>query len=193
MPSVLDSVMDRISGGNLRQLSQAVGADESSTRDALGTALPLILAGLAKNASRPEGAAALDDALAKDHDGSLLDRAPDFIGGGDTTPGEGILRHVFGDRREVVEKGVSRTSGLDAGQAARLLAMAAPLVMAALGRKRREDNLGPGSLGPVLERQNRDLQQAEPGLGGLARLLDADNDGSIADDVIGGLGRLFRR
>lgn len=193
MPTMLESVMDQISGANLQQLSQAVGADESATQNALSAALPLILAGLAKNAARPEGAAALDHALAEDHDGGLLDQAADFLGRGDASPGEGILRHVFGDRREVVEQGVSRTSGLDKGQAAKLLAMAAPIVMAYLGRQRRQQQLDPGSLGRMLEQQNREVQTAEPRLGGLARLLDADNDGSIADDVIGGLGKLFRR
>lgn len=193
MPTMLDAVMDQIRGGNLRQLSQAVGADESTTQNALSAALPMILAGLARNASRPEGAAALETALVKDHDGGLLDQVTDFLGRGDASTGEGILRHVFGDRREVVETGVSRTSGLDKGQAAKLLAMAAPLVMAYLGRRRRQEQLDAGSLGTMLEEQNREVRQTAPALGGLASLLDADNDGSIADDVIGGLGKLFRR
>jgi hypothetical protein len=37
---------------------------------------------------------------------------------------------------------------------------------------------------------NQERQQAEtrqPGLGGLASILDADGDGSIIDDVLGGL------
>lgn len=193
MPSILESVMDHIGGGNLRQLSQALGADEPATRNALTAALPMILAGLARNASRPEGATALDGALAKDHDGGLLERAGEFLGQGDTSPGDGILRHVFGDRRNAVEKGVSRTSGLDTAQAAKLLAMAAPIVMAALGRKKRERALDPGALRQELEEENREMQQKAPQLSGLARLLDADGDGSVSDDVIGGLGKLFGR
>lgn len=193
MPSTLESVMDHIGGGNLDKLSQALGADESTTRNALTTALPMILAGLARNASRPEGATALDGALAKDHDGGLLERAGEFLGQGDTSPGDGILRHVFGERRDVVEQGVSRTSGLDKGQAAKLLAMAAPIVMAALGRRKRERALDPGALRRELEEENREMQQKAPQLSGLARLLDADGDGSVSDDVIGGLGKLFGR
>lgn len=193
MPAMIDAVMDRLGGENLSQLSRAVGADESTTRDGLRAAVPAILAGLARNASSPDGASRLDGALAQDHDGGLLDRVGDFLGQGDTSPGDGILRHVFGDRRDVMERGVSQTTGLDKAQAGKLIAMAAPLVMAWLGRQKRERQLDAGSLSRELERENREVVQREPGLGGLAGLLDRDRDGSVADDVVGGLGRIFGR
>lgn len=193
MSSLLDSVMDQLGGSNLQQLSQAVGADEGTTRNALSAALPMILAGLAKNASRPEGAAALNNALAKDHDGGLLDNLSGFLGEGNASPGEAILGHVFGDRKPAVAKGVSKTSGIDAAQAAKLLAMAAPLVMAYLGKQRRQKQLDPGALGQMLEHEQQEIQRKAPELGGLGRMLDSDGDGSIGDDIISGLGKLLRR
>jgi hypothetical protein len=71
--------------------------------------------------------------------------------------------------------------------------MAAPLIMAWLGRKKRQDHLDPDSLGRVLREQNQSVQTASPQLGGLARILDADGDGGVADDIVAGLGKLFRR
>lgn len=193
MQSLIDTVMNQIGNQDIRQLSSAVGEDEDRTRDALGAALPMILAGLARNASRPDGAAALNDALAKDHDGSLLDHLSGFMGRGETTTGEKILGHVFGGRKPVVEQGVSKASGIDAAKAAKIMAMAAPLVMAALGKQRRERQLDAGALSRELQVQDQQVRTRAPQLGGLASLLDADKDGSIADDIVGGLGKLFGR
>ena len=193
MSSMLDSVLDRIGDNDIADLSRAVGADKDATRNALGAALPTILAALARNSSKPEGAAALESALARDHDGGLLDNLSDFIGKGDSGPGESILKHVLGDRRAAVETGVGKSSGIDPAQAARLMAMAAPIVMAVLGKQRRQKQLDAGALGEMLQSQNRDLQARAPQLGGLARLLDADGDGSIVDDIAGGFGKLFGR
>jgi hypothetical protein len=194
MSSMLESLMGQLGGGNLGSLSKAVGADEKSTETALAAALPMLLAGLAKNTAQNDGAAALHRALEKDHDGSLLDDVGAFLGRGDTAPGQGIVRHVFGDRQSVVEKGISKSSGIDPAQAAKLLAIAAPMIMAYLGKQRRQASLDPASLGRMLTEQNQTVQKTAPQLGGLARLLDADGDGSIADDIAKGvLGKLFRR
>lgn len=193
MASLLESVMNQIGSADLQQLGGAAGVDESAARKALTVALPMILAGLARNASRPDGASALDRALAKDHDGGLLDNLSDYLDRGDTSPGNDILGHVFGKRTDAVGTGVSRASGIDQAQAAKLMAMAAPLVMAALGRQRRRQKMDAGELGRMLEQQNRAVHDGAPQFGGLARMLDADGDGSVADDVLEGLGKLFAR
>lgn len=193
MASLLESVMNQLGESDLQQLGQAAGVDRAAAEKALAAALPMILAGLAKNASSANGASALDRALAKDHDGGLLDNLSGYLTHGDTSAGDAILGHVFGNRTDAVGKGVGRASGIDPAKAAKLMAMAAPLVMAALGRMRQKQNLDAGALGQVLAQQNRSVHERAPQLGGLASLLDADGDGSIADDVIGGLGKLFGR
>ncbi|HUF68455.1 MAG TPA: DUF937 domain-containing protein [Longimicrobiales bacterium] len=193
MSSILESVMSRIGDRDISQLSRTVGADENSTRTALSAALPMILAGLAKNSSRPEGAAALESALASDHDGGLLDNLSGFLDRGDAAPGDAILGHVFGERRGAVETGIGKSTGIDPAKAARLMAIAAPIVMAVLGKQRRQKQLDTGGLSDLLQRQNREVAQTAPQLGGLASLLDADGDGSVVDDIAGGLGKLFGR
>lgn len=193
MASMLDSLMDQLGDDKLNALSNSVGADPAATRNALAAALPAILAGLARNSANADGAAALSKALEEDHDGGLLDDLSGFLRQGDASAGDGILGHVFGDRRKAVENVVSKSSGIDSAKAAKLLAMAAPLIMAWLGRKKRQDHLDPDSLGRVLREQNQSVQTASPQLGGLARILDADGDGGVADDIVAGLGKLFRR
>lgn len=54
MASIAETVMQQIGGANLTQLSQEIGADETTTMTAVQTALPMLLAGLARD-STPAG------------------------------------------------------------------------------------------------------------------------------------------
>ena len=57
----------------VQQISQNVGAEPSAVNSAIQAALPMILGGLANNASTPQGAESLNQALEQDHDGSMMD------------------------------------------------------------------------------------------------------------------------
>jgi hypothetical protein len=188
MAGLLDLLGARLGGDAAQQIGARLGADSGTTGSAITAALPLLIGALAKNASNPEGARQLHDALAKDHDGSALDRLPDGPDGN----GDAILRHVLGDRRELAERGVAQASGLDLGKVGPLLAMLAPVVMGALGRQRQERGLGPADLTAMLGGERAAIGAATPAmLGTLSQLLDRDGDGSITDDVGGLLGGLF--
>ena len=52
--------------------------------------------------------------------------------------GDGILRHVLGDKREVVEKRVSQGGSIDIGTISKLFTMLAPLLMGMLGRTKKQ-------------------------------------------------------
>ncbi|MFQ5571110.1 MAG: DUF937 domain-containing protein [Rhodothermales bacterium] len=137
--------------------------------------------------------------------GGLLGMAGDLLGGAAssrTTNGDGILRHVLGERRSAVEQGVARSSGLDAGQVSKLLPLLAPIVMGALGKVKQQQNLDAGGLAGLLNQERTRVEHDTPGMteGGLARFLDMDGDGDISDDVAkigsaigssGLLGKLF--
>ncbi|MEK9507378.1 DUF937 domain-containing protein [Gemmatimonadota bacterium Y43] len=184
--SDLQALLNQLGGSNLSDLTRALGGvDESQARSALAMGLPAILAALQRNAASPEGAQALDRALERDHDGSVLDNLGAVFSGARSADGEGILRHALGDRRGAVEQAVSRQSGLDASQVSKLLAMVAPLVMGQLGRQRRSGGLDAGGLGDLLQRETQAVTRDAPALGGLAGLLDRDGDGSIADELGG--------
>ena len=189
MAGLFDVLSARLGDDAARQLGARLGADSGTTGSAITAALPLLVGALAKNASTPDGAQQLHDALARDHDGSALDRPPADQPSGD---GDAILRHVLGTRRDLAERGISQASGLDLAKVGPLLTMLAPLVMGALGRQRRDGGLGPGDLASMLGGERDRIGAAAPGmLGTRAQLLDRDRDGSIADDVGGMLGGLF--
>lgn len=134
--------------------------------------------------------------------GGLEELLGGLMGGGapagKTTDGEGILGHILGNKRGAVEQGVARSSGLDAGTVGKLLPMLAPLVMGALGRAKKEQNLDAGGLASMLNQERSRVEHDTPGMqeGGLLGMLDMDDDGDITDDVakLGGmLGSFFSK
>ena len=80
----------------------------------------------------------------------------------------------------------------------KILAMVAPLVMGALGRTQRQQGLDASGLAAMLGREREAVRQTSPDqVGLLTQLLDADDDGSVIDDVAklgsGLLGGLFKK
>lgn len=185
-PSILDAIQQQLGPDTIRQMSGALGADPATTSSAISTALPALLGGLSRNASRPEGAASLDQAL-NAHDGSILDNLGGLLGGGAAGGiGGAILGHIFGRKRNAIEAGVSRSSGLDAGQVAQLLAMLAPIVMGVLGRMKRQRGVDASTLPNILNQAAPAATSPAAGGFDLSSILDSNNDGEITDD----LGRL---
>ena len=206
MPALLDLISQYIDSETVRRISNQIGADESSTQKALHAALPMLVGGLSRQAGPKGGAQALAKALARDHDGSLLDNLWGMLdrsrGGGNlqdaasaapgglsadrrTTDGEGILKHLLGDKRTAVEMGISRASGLDIRKVSQLLPLLAPIVMSVLGRVMRQRELDAGGLETLLDEERAEIEKDAPEMaqGGLLGFLDADNDNQIADDV----------
>ena len=191
MSSMTDLLLNQLGDGGLESLAQSLGSNPEATKAATTAALPLLFGALAKNASTEDGASALAGALDRDHDGSVLEGITNALAGQDRSIGDGILKHVLGGQRSMAETGIAQASGLDTTQTSAMLAKLAPLVMGALGKAKRSQDLDAGGISDLLQGEG---SQARKQLGGLAGLLDRDGDGSIADDLLGGLGRsLFGR
>src|SRR5262245_24434831 len=192
MSQLMDSISRSLGNDYMKQISGQLGTSEQTTQSAISAALPMLLAGLARNSANPEGAVALHGALAKDHTGSILDDLGGFLGNAQAGPGAGILRHVLGDHQPMAQQAVSKTSGLDAQRTSQLLMMLAPIVMGALGRARQQNGLDASGLARMLGTEREGIRQTSPDLMVLAtRVFDKDGDGSIADEVGGIVGKLF--
>ncbi|MFK5633850.1 MULTISPECIES: DUF937 domain-containing protein [unclassified Ornithinimicrobium] len=115
------------------QLAKAVGEDEATTRQAVETALPALLAGLTANAQTPEGTSSLLGALSKHDDGLADDVSLDRV---DTTDGEKIVGHVFGGNTDAVVNQLGGLSGAQTSSLVRkLLPILAPIVMSYLAKQ----------------------------------------------------------
>lgn len=199
MSSLLESLTRQLGPNALGQIGQMLGTDQATAGAASATAISTLIGALSRNAAQPQGAQALHNALAKDHDGSVLDNLKGFLGGGETSPGDSILGHVLGGRRSRVEAGLSQATGIDAGSAGKLLAVLAPVVLGALGKAQRQQGLDAGALASFLGQQRQQLESGQPqAMGLIGSLLDADGDGDFdmsdaAKHGMGMLGKLFGR
>jgi hypothetical protein len=104
------------------------------------------------------------------------------------------LKHVLGGKQSSVAQGIARATGLNSQQASQLLELLAPIVMGALGKVKREQQLGPDGIATQLQQERQQIEEQAPEMsqGGLLQLLDRDDDGSVVDDV-SKLGKLLGR
>jgi hypothetical protein len=196
---ILEVLTRQLGGGAIGQISRQLGTDEKTAGDATAAGVTALIGALSRNAGKTDGAARLNNALAKDHDGSVLDDLTGFLGNPDTGTGQGILRHVLGGRQRQVESGLSLATGLDSADAGKLLAMLAPVVMGALGKAKQQGKLDASGISNLLGEQRAEISRREPqAMGMLDRLLDADGDGDFdigdaAKHGMGLLGKLFNK
>jgi len=191
--SLLQQVM---TADNINTLSGMLGTDAKTTQSAVGTAIPALLAALGKEAATPQGANALSNALAKDHDGSILDDITGYISsGGNLTDGNKILGHLLGSNQQNVANSLGSVSGLGGQNMNALLAGLAPLVLGAIGKDKKEEGLDASGLSQLLTSSSAAAKQESGVMDVLNDLFDANNDGSAVDDLLnmgaGLLGGLF--
>ena len=182
--SLLDMLQNQLAGEPAAHIGRQLGTDQAGAQKAIGAALPALMAALAGNAARKDGASALASALEKKHDGGILNDLPGFLSRGDTKDGEGILKHTLGARRPAVESEVAKQTGLDPKAISSLLPLLAPLVMGALGREKRQKGLDVAGLAGMLSGEGQRAKELAPGaLGMLGGLLDDEGDGLDAGDL----------
>lgn len=194
MAGLLDGLMQQLDQGTMQKMGDAIGADSATTNSAVATALPVLVAALAKNASNPGGATALAGALERDHTGGGLGDIASMMTGAQGGMAEKMLGHILGGGQPAVAQSLGAATGLDSGRTTKLLMMLAPLVLAYLGRQKKEQGLDAGGLGTMLGSERDRLKtQGGGAMGGLLSMLDRDGDGSVVDDVGGMVGKMFGR
>ena len=184
MNALTQIITQQLSGNASRTIAQRFGISETAANTAVQVGVPLILAALARNANEPQGAQSLHQAINEDHDGSIFDNLMGYVSNPQSANGAGILGHVFGGQKPVIENNLAQATGIDQSSAGGLLETLAPLVMGAVGRAQQQEHLDPGGLTNLLNQQQQQAQDTSPGaMSILSSMLDQNNDGSVTDDL----------
>jgi hypothetical protein len=217
MSSLVDSVMSHLGDAQIQQIANQLGTDPDAARNAIEHALPLIVGGMANQASTPAGADALHNALGDHAGNSVSDVLGGMLGGGgggglggmlgSVLSGSGgnaggglgsgiggaILGHIFGGNANAANQGLGQATGLGTQNAGQLLAILAPIVMSVLANHVQQQGLSPGGLGSVLGQQGQQIQQQGGLAGGLLNAVLGHNGGSNFDlsSVLAGAGGLL--
>ena len=193
MNAITQTIMQQLAGGASRTIAQRLGVSESTANTAVQVAVPLLLTALARNASAPQGAESLHQAINEDHDGSILDNLMGYLGNPQSANGAGILSHVFGGQRPAIENNLAQATGMDQGSAGSLLETLAPVVMGAVGQAQQQKGLDPSGLSNLLNTQEQQAEATSPGvMGMLNSMLDQNKDGSAMDDLQRMAGNFFK-
>jgi hypothetical protein len=172
---LLNIIQDQLGDSALKQISKQIGTDQKGAASAVSMALPMLIAGLNKSAQSP-GGPALQQAIERDHDGSVLDQLSGFLKSGPGDSEQRMVGHIFGSQGDAVKSRLGQAAGLSGQGSANLLATLAPLVMGALGKQTRQQG---GGLTDLLGGAQSQLQEQSGVSSLLSGLLDGDGDGDV--------------
>lgn len=187
----LSSLLGLLGDNGVEQVSNQTGLDKNQTMSALTAAMPTILSALKGNAQSKLGQKQLAGALDRDHDGSILDNLGGFLSNPESGNGKGILKHALGSRRTTVEGMLSQKTGVSAGSMSKILEIAAPLVMAYLGREKKQNNVQSNGIGDMLSNLLGGNNSNDNGfdIGDIANMFISNKKGGLAGFLGGLLGR----
>lgn len=180
------TIFNIYSGQLGEQQFEAIGRSIGTTRDeaVLGSAqaVPILVSAMARISRSGAGAKALGDLLDR-HDGSLLMKLPALYANPAIGQGEGLLQNLLGNKVADAVALVSRESRIPQTAAQKLFVLTAPILLAMIGMKKRQDKIDDATLAQMLQ-HFADLHEREES-GEAAPEAPAEKSG-----FLGGLGSL---
>jgi hypothetical protein len=136
-----------LSSDSIKSISKASGASQKDVKAVLSSALPGLLNGAAQQANNSQTAAGFAGALAQHAKSDTRDLGS-FLSGVDLADGGKIIAHLLGANTTAATQQTASASGVDAAKVAKILAVAAPLLMSLLGKQ--AGQTGGGNLGALM-------------------------------------------
>lgn len=146
------SLLDLLTGNSSSQVAEQAenkfGISKNQIIALLAVAAPLVISYLRNKSQDAKEAEALNNALDKDHDGSILNDPSQAINR--QAEGNSILDHIFGGNKVAVENQLSQNTGISMDKIGPVLAMLAPVIMGYIGQQKQQNNVNAGGLGDLL-------------------------------------------
>jgi hypothetical protein len=182
---LLDLLLKAQGGGAVSQLASQFGLREDQAASAVQSLLPALAGGLQRNINQG-GLEGLLGALAKGQHQRYLDDPSSLRLDSTREEGNGILGHILGSKdvsRQVAAQASART-GVSESILKKMLPVVAAMAMGAMSKQTSGTRIPGAGTGAG----------AGAGiLGMLTPLLDKDRDGSVADDILGSVSKLFNK
>lgn len=159
MSGLINDVLANLNDAQIGAIASKLGVDPAQARNAVEHAVPLIVGGMAQNARTPQGANSLNNALGAHSGSDLSSVLGSVLGGGGAGIGGAILGHIFGGNQTTTNQSLGQSTGLGQQNAGQLMAILAPIVMAALANHAQDQGLNAGGLGGMLGQETRQIQQ----------------------------------
>lgn len=189
----MNEIFRHLNDDVIMQLSRQIGAsDPNQVKKASMGISELLLDAISRNASNQERGSGLFGALERDHDGGILGDLMGVLGGRKqvsnpkTMNGDGIIRHLLGNKQLEAAQVIGQHSGLDLFKSGVLMQLIAPVIMGVLGQTQKSQGLDLGGLAQILLGGGGGQPQQQRRSSGsvFGKLLDMDGDGSMMDDLL---------
>lgn len=190
------SLLDLLTGNTGNQVAQEAenkfGISKNQIIALLAVAAPLVISYLRNKSKDAKEAEALNNALDRDHDGSILNDPSQALNR--QTEGSSILDHIFGGQKVAVENQLSQNTGISMDKIGPVLSMLAPVIMGYIGQQKQQNNVNAGGLGDLLGGILGGAQsQAQSGnplndiLGSVLGGGSQQSSGNVLGDILGGV------
>lgn len=195
--NILETLLTAGGGNVVGQLARQFGTQPDATQNAVTQIVSVLSKGLASNTATPSGLEGLLGALSKGNHARYLDDPTQATSASGIDDGNGILGHILGSKdvsRELASR-VGANTGVDSSIIKKMLPVIATMMMGALAKRGAGSSGGGGlgGLGGLLGAAVAGGALGGGGQSGLGSLLDMNNNGSIADDIIGMAGKFLGR
>ncbi len=208
--NLLDMIMSAQGGAAAQQAGAQLGLNQQQSQSAIAALLPAISSALKQNTASPQGLAGLLQALQGGQHEQYLEN-PQMLGQPQTVnDGNAILGHLFGskDVSRAVAGHAAQKTGIGTDVLKKLLPLVATMAMGSLSKQTKQPTMQSALTGLAMQhlmggqkksglgailgavtgangRQQRQTQQThQQGMGIIGKLLDADGDGSMMDDIL---------
>lgn len=184
---LLQTILEAQNGAVVKQLSSNTGLDANNTVAVLAKLLGGLNQGIQTNTAKPGGLEALMSAIQGGSHQRYLENSQDAFTPSATMDGNKILGYILGNKtasRSLAGQ-VEKDTGISSSILKKMLPVVATLAMGALGKQSQ-------SKGGALSQLFSGGGQSSGASSLLTSFLDADNDGSIVDDVMGMAAKFLR-
>lgn len=184
--NILEMILDGQNQGQIAQIANSFGIGEDQVQAAISQMIPALSQGVKKNISNESGLESLLGALASGNHQSYVEQPERVTEESAVLDGNNILGHILGSKdvsRNLASR-VSENTGVESGILKQMLPMVASMMMGSLSKQATESGM--------LEQAAAPSGSSNDMLGMLGGLLDADNDGSVVDDLLGFAGKMLR-
>ena len=175
----------------LEQIAKQFGIDSNQASQIIKNAVPEISNSINENTSSKDGLKSFWKAL-EDHQKDPVDDMLTDPNKVDTTDGDKILGHIFGEKKQNIEENISQKQGVPASSVNGILKYLAPIIMAMLAKQALSKKPARAQTNTQAPSNNPDILESmlgkESSVTKMAKsFLDKNKDGSILDDILGNL------
>ena len=175
---ILEMILGANDGLNVQRMAESLGIDQTQARSGIENLVPALTKGLKRETASPQGMQGLLGALTQGNHQRYVDDPESLKRAETVADGNGILGHILGskDVSRRVAANASDRSGVDAGILKKMLPLVATMVMGSMSNQ--ASRAGLDASAPT-------AAGSSGAMGALSAMLDADDDGSITDDLLG--------